>query len=306
MKKVEESESPFWWQVSIVIPSYLKDDVSCILAEEMTNGIIEKSYRNSKNRLSLQAFFAQNDFDEKFKNIKNKLNELTSKRNCKGLKITVNKKKLMDKKWGCNWASHFKPVRVGKKLLISPPWTEYSDRKKRINIVIYPGMAFGTGTHESTRLCLKIIEYIVLNQKMKNLDSFLDIGCGSGILSIAAYKLGFKRVKGFDIDKEAIKNAKYNLKLNKLEENIKILCGSPKIVKNECFTFVAVNMVLNELISISSYLPMLVEKKGMLAVSGIIKGQDKEFLKNKFISENFFKEKTFRENEWRGILLSRK
>lgn len=130
-------------------------------------------------------------------------------------------RQVADQDWLGEWKKSWQPVEVGDRFIIAPPWSEISDSKNRVVIRIEPGMAFGTGTHETTRLCLAAIEKYFAG------GSFLDVGTGTGILAIAAVKLFPEaRVEACDIDAEAVAIAKENADLNGVGENIMFRVGT--------------------------------------------------------------------------------
>lgn len=139
-----------------------------------------------------------------------------------GVDVPVEVGDLPDEDWKLAYRRHFKTEKIGKRLVVVPEWEVKDFRRKtgdgsRQMIVLDPGMAFGTGKHETTRACLEYIDELASVRSASNLQpstSFLDMGCGSGILSIAAAKLGFKSVAGFDIDEEAVAASKENAAKN--------------------------------------------------------------------------------------------
>lgn len=125
-----------------------------------------------------------------------------------------------DQQWKDNWKEYFKPTKVSNTIVVKPTWEEYNKAEGEKVIEIDPGMAFGTGTHETTSLCIKMMEKYI-----KEGDSVLDVGCGSGILSIAAALLGSKNVLGVDIDPLAVQVSKENIDLNKVGKTVKSQYG---------------------------------------------------------------------------------
>ncbi len=170
--------------------------------------------------------------------------------------------------WLAEWKKHWKPT-ITDKFIIAPPWEEIEDSDK-IVIKIEPSMAFGTGTHETTRLCLKRIE-----ENFRSEMSFLDVGTGTGILAIAAAKMrqagnGHGRFLGCDTDEDSIKIAKENAELNGAPE-AEFYIGSIAIETPE-FDFVCANLTADVIVPI---LPLLVKKFGkFLVLSGILKEQE--------------------------------
>ncbi len=198
---------------------------------------------------------------------------------------------ISEKDWNESWKKNFQPIDTGERLTIIPPWVEI--KPNRINLIIDPGMAFGTGHHETTQRCLILIER--LSKEKAEKESFLDIGTGTGILAIAASKLGFKYVLGLDIDPLAIDAAKRNIELNGLK-NIEIKCSTlEKIMKK--FDFIVANLLADTLINLASDIASRLNIAGILILSGIIEGQENEIIKvYKSYKINFLER--FVDNNW--------
>ncbi|MEG1585078.1 MAG: 50S ribosomal protein L11 methyltransferase, partial [Anaerovorax sp.] len=129
---------------------------------------------------------------------------------CAMKNLDIHVTKVCDDTWKDNWKEYFKPAKITDRLVVKPTWEPYEkENSNQLVIEIDPGMAFGTGTHETTSLCMKLLE-----KYMEAGDAVLDVGCGSGILSIAAGLLGASAVLGVDIDKEAVRVSKENVGLN--------------------------------------------------------------------------------------------
>lgn len=130
-------------------------------------------------------------------------------------------KPVDDSEWKDNWKEYFKPTKITDKIVIKPTWEAYESKEEELVIEIDPGMAFGTGTHPTTSLCVKLLEKYIEPGK----DAVLDVGCGSGILSIASALLGAKNVSAVDIDPVAVQVSKENVDLNQLSEKISVMEG---------------------------------------------------------------------------------
>ena len=128
-----------------------------------------------------------------------------------------------DADWKDKWKEYFKPVRITDRLVVKPTWEEYEPNDGEKVIQIDPGMAFGTGTHETTSLCLKLMEKYLGDDPAGK--TVLDVGCGSGILSIAAALLGCREVTGIEIDEDAVNVAGENVALNEVADAVKIMQG---------------------------------------------------------------------------------
>lgn len=178
---------------------------------------------------------------------------------------------LSERDWNEPWKKRFIPMDVGEQLSILPPW-EKSD-KGRIPLIIDPGMAFGTGHHETTKACLQLIEKF---SKTSPKDRFLDVGTGTGILAIAASRLGFKAVLGIDIDPLAIDAAKRNAELNLLQ-NVEIQEETITEVHG-AFDMIAANLMSEVLITIAPEIASRLNYGGIAILSGMLKGQEEDVL----------------------------
>lgn len=173
-----------------------------------------------------------------------------------------------DESWADNWKKYWDVQKIGEKTVICPSWIEYAPNSDEIKIELDPGSAFGTGTHPTTRLCIRELE------KYVNLDSTVaDIGCGSGILAIAAKKLGASRVDGVDIDLDSIRVSNENAQINSVECNF--WQGTACDVK-EHYDVVVANILAHVIVEIMPDLKKIAKNGGILIFSGIIeeKAQD--------------------------------
>jgi ribosomal protein L11 methyltransferase len=189
-------------------------------------------------------------------------------------------KPITDLDWSEVWKQHFQPVRIGEKLVIIPTWLDVN-HDHRIAIKIDPGMAFGTGTHPTTQLCLEIMAGIfdALDVSSRNSISIIDIGCGSGILGIAAQKLGAGKSLGVDLDPEAVEAAHRNAEINGVEENLELGVGSLNEIKEGNFSLSAGQIVIANILApviirlLKEGVGELVVPGGRLILSGILAEQ---------------------------------
>ncbi len=171
--------------------------------------------------------------------------------------------------WSSSWKVHFKPLRIGTHLLIIPTWEEAAILPDDLVLRIDPGMAFGTGGHETTRLCLELLEQIMERRDPAGAPSLLDLGTGSGILAIAASLLGAGRIVALDIDPDAIDVARENLVLNELGERVE--CGTtPVEAVTERFDIILANILAGELVRLAPNLTDRLLPGGSLILSGIL------------------------------------
>lgn len=167
--------------------------------------------------------------------------------------------------WRNNWKQYFHPLPVGERLMIVPSWYENYDAQGRTVLNIDPGLAFGTGGHETTRLCLEMCE-----KYMKPGDTVLDVGCGSGILSIAALLCGAKSAVGVDIDQKAVDTARENAALNGVDDRYTALCGSFTDKVEGKFDIVLANIVADAIIFLSKGVRDFMKDGAVYIMSGII------------------------------------
>lgn len=178
---------------------------------------------------------------------------------------------LSERDWNESWKKRFVPIDVGENLSILPPWEKSSHG--RIALIIDPGMAFGTGHHETTRMCLSFIEKVA---RFSAKGSFLDVGTGTGILAIAASYLGYERVVAVDIDPLAVDASKRNVGLNGLS-NIDIQEGTISNVRGS-FDVIGANLMSEVLVKIAPELSSRLNDRGVSVLSGMLTGQEKEVI----------------------------
>ena len=191
-----------------------------------------------------------------------------------GIDHAVDSNNVCEEDWANNWKKYFKPLPVGEKILICPSWETAENPDGRAVLSIDPGMAFGTGGHDTTRLVLETLEKYVT----EGVD-FLDVGCGSGILSIAACLLGAGRALGIDIDALAVKTAIENGELNGLTApKYEIRLGDLAKDVDGRFPVIAANIVADAIIMLSPAIPALLAEDGVYIVSGIIDTREQDVL----------------------------
>lgn len=170
-----------------------------------------------------------------------------------------------DSLWADGWKKYFKCTEIGKKLVIRPSWEEYENKENRKVLSIDPGAAFGTGTHATTSLCLQILE-----DKIDNNSTVLDIGCGSGILAIAGVLLGAKSAVGVDIDAQSVKVAKENAAINNVSENVEFIVGDLADKISDKYSVVCANIVADVILKLLENVEDFMLKDAILITSGII------------------------------------
>ncbi|WP_312833114.1 50S ribosomal protein L11 methyltransferase [Sedimentibacter saalensis] len=199
-------------------------------------------------------------------------------------RLEITTRMLNDEDWANNWKQYFKPFTVSDKIIIKPSWEEYNESTEgKLILEIDPGMSFGTGQHHTTRLCIEqIIKHMTEGMRV------LDMGCGSGILSIASILLGAETCVGVDIDENAVRIAKENAELNNIfEDRFSLYCGDvtndeklQEKIGNNKYDMIAVNIIAQIIMGMSMTFPKFLKKGGLVIASGIIKKYLQDVLDN--------------------------
>lgn len=182
-----------------------------------------------------------------------------------GISFELLSKEVNDSTWADGWKKFFKCTEIGNKLVIRPSWEEYDNVGDRKILSIDPGAAFGTGTHATTSLCLEVLENYITEDSI-----VLDIGCGSGILSIAAVLLGAKSAVGVDIDAQSVKVAKENAEINNVSDKIDYIVGDLADKVSGKYNIVCANIVADVIIKLLENVADFMEDDAVLITSGII------------------------------------
>jgi ribosomal protein L11 methyltransferase len=201
--------------------------------------------------------------------------------------------------WSSSWKANFKPLRVGRRLLIVPSWEQVTPDPGDIILRLDPGMAFGTGGHETTRLCLELLEDILDDMPDHPSPSVLDVGTGSGILAMAAAKSGARQVFALDIDPEAIEVARQNIADNNLLDMI--TCDTTPLESlRGTFDVILANILAEELVRLSSLLAERLAIGGSLVLSGIL-AEKEQLVLGGFATLPLQYRETRRQGEWVAI-----
>ncbi|MBI5952153.1 MAG: 50S ribosomal protein L11 methyltransferase [Chloroflexi bacterium] len=275
-----------WLEVSLSVNGELAESVADVFARFAPNGVMteqgvkfldEEDEGTATGPITVRAYL---EVDDNLEETRQKLEESLFYLEMITPVPTPTYKQIADQNWMEAWKQNYKPILIGERLLILPAWLESPD-PKRIPIKIDPGMAFGTGTHPTTQLCLELMEVYLNLRGLKDLGglSAIDVGCGSGILSIAALKLGAEKVLGVDIDIESVKNSRENADLNGVGDELILGQGSVTEILRGDFPFKSAPLVVANILApiiirlFDGGLADLVEADGEIILSGILDHQ---------------------------------
>ena len=269
-----------WLEVSLLVDGELAEAVAEVMDRFTSGGVVVESgvkYRNDEDEgvpdgLPVRVFgYLINDanIEESRHRLEEALWHLHTIRELP----TPHFKPIADENWMAAWKEHYHPIPIGKKLLVLPAWVEQQDLS-RIAVKIDPSMAFGTGTHPSTQLCLELVE-----QYTHPKSPVIDVGCGSGILSIAALKMGASHALGVDIDAASVKATQENSENNGVLDRVEVGLGSVDEILAGKFSIKQAPVVLANILApviirlFNGGLADLVEPGGVIILAGILAEQ---------------------------------
>jgi len=288
-----------WWAVSLVVPTELGEAISNFLMEQGATGI-EEVDEDSKG-IRLKTYFLQNGREKRgLRALQRYLSSLRMM-DPEIPSIQIETTPIPDQDWGEGWKRFFRPVQVTSKFVVKPPWSSIRLKRNQIPIDITPGMAFGTGTHATTKLCIRALEETLKNRAL----TVLDVGTGSGILSIVAARLGAREVLGLDTDGEAAEMARENVGRNRVSDVVKIRKGSIGKIRTR-FDLVIANIDLKNLKRMRWPLLRHLRSKGFLILSGILE-EEREKIRQCYLETGLLKwTEATQEGEWVCVIFKKK
>lgn len=201
-----------------------------------------------------------------------------------------------DAEWKDSWKQYFKPFKFTEKIVIKPSWEEYTPQEDEIVIEMDPGMAFGTGTHETTKMCALLGE-----KYLRKNDRVLDLGCGTAILGLLAIKLGASSALAADTDEAAVKTARQNIDNNGETNRIQVMRGALNDVPEGSFDMIFINIIADVIIEISKEIKKYVKSGTNIILSGIIKDRKAE-VKRKYSELGFILIDELSMGEWEAMV----
>ncbi|WP_099203176.1 50S ribosomal protein L11 methyltransferase [Miniphocaeibacter massiliensis] len=253
---------------------------------ELDDNLIEKL-----DNIIIKAYIIKDENSEStISNIKLQLNNISKDIEVKTPRIIENQD------WSKEWKKFYKPIKIGESIVIKPSWEEYNKKEKDIIVEIDPGMAFGTGTHETTSLCVEMLQEIDNKSKI-----VYDVGTGSGVLSIVSAKLGANKVYAIDIDPLSAEAAQINSEFNNTTDIIEVIEGDLLENKFEDADIVITNILADVIITLIPDMTKIIKNNGYFLASGIIK-EKKELIVESLKKFGFEIEKIKEKKDWVCIL----
>ncbi len=252
-----------WREVSVEVYQMAAEAAINIMEELGAQGVV---LDDEDNRINIRAYYPD---DSSFTHLLAALKKRIYNLNDYGLntgKVKVAVQLTHDENWLNSWHKFFKPVPLGSRFIVCPGW-EKCPEKGRLKVEIDPGMAFGVGSHETTRLSAYLLEKYIDNQN----DNMLDIGTGTGILAIIAAKLGVKEVVGVDIDTAAVKAALTNISKNGVGDQVRIIQGDLSTGLEDKYSLIVANLLPDIIYRLIPLIPEMMAEYGQVIFSGIIK-----------------------------------
>lgn len=304
-----------WQELTITVHREAEEAVSNLLIETGSQGVAiadSADYIGQENRfgelypdveqsdmIAITAYYpSSTNLADVTVTINEQLAELASF----GLQVgqvTVDSQELAEEDWADNWKAYYEPARITHDLTIVPSWTDYEASAGEKVIKLDPGMAFGTGTHPTTKMSL-----FALEQVLRGGETVIDVGTGSGVLSIASSLLGAKTIYAYDLDDVAVRVAQENIDLNQGTDNIHVAAGDLlKGVGQEADVIVA-NILADILVLLTEDAYRLVKDQGYLILSGII-SEKLDMVQEAAFSAGFFLETHMVQGEWNALVFKK-
>jgi ribosomal protein L11 methyltransferase len=302
-----------WIEIAIELEQYLHDPVANFLIEMGTEGVITDEdiinpltgtiKPDKKNQKRLRAYLKKNNGSQKkiesLNHYIQSLVEIHSLSSPPELKLSITN----EEDWNKKWQKFFSTTRIGKHIIVKPSWELFIPEEGDLLIEMDPGMAFGTGTHATTRMCLEVLETI-MEETTQPIQSMLDVGTGSGILSIAGAKLGIPRIVGIDIDPIALRYAQKNIDTNGASQQIELREVSLKKLEGT-YDLVVANILSDILIKLRKDLFDHLADDGLIILSGII-AENLSKLERKFASLKLTACASYSDTDWICLVLQKK
>ena len=293
----DRAENMKWARVSVSTSQEATDAVTNYLFEQEAVGVEIKD--DSASVVELISYFPMDDLvGERVHGIRKFLNQL-SKWGLPAQATEVSLESVVQKDWATHWRFAFPPLKIGKRLIVAPTWHQLKTKASEILIRLDPGMAFGTGQHPTTHLSLELLEEYINGGEV-----VADLGTGSGILSIAAAKLGAKRIDAVDLDETTIPIARENFQRNGVASIIQLTQGDGVKALNAKYHLIVANILTKVIIPMIPKLPQFLRTDGRIILSGVMDQEAKQ-VEAVLQGHGFHNIRTRTEADWVGIQANR-
>jgi ribosomal protein L11 methyltransferase len=257
-----------WIEVRVVVPARMQEEASLFLTDFSGRGVIIEEENAPAGGVVIRAYFRPEEYgDLQLQELQDYIKRLSS---YELYPLGLEVRQVAEEDWAEAWKAHFKPLKVTDRLVIRPPWEEYAAQPGETVITIYPGMAFGTGRHASTLLCLRALEQ-VWEARPPGAGSpwqVLDVGTGTGILALTAARYGAE-VLAIDLDPEAVAAALENVRLNNLIDRVWVE-ETPLASLRQQFGLILANITAPDLLQLADSLTARLLSDGVLIISGFL------------------------------------
>jgi ribosomal protein L11 methyltransferase len=288
-----------WLEIDLWVSAGFEEAVSNFLMEQGATGVEEIDEEQERKRL--KTYFPGKEKDQRVLNALNRYLTSVQRLYPSQFHYRIENLTLPDKDWGESWKKFFKPVKVTSRIVVKPPWRSIRLKRGQILIEITPGLAFGTGTHATTQLCIRTL---AKRLRVKGV-SVLDVGTGSGILAIIAAKLGASEVWGVDTDDLSVEIAGENVERNNVSHRVRIRLGTVGDVRRT-FDVVVANIDLRVLKKMRWPLLHRVKPGGYLVLSGLL-AEEEQALRKRYLDTGQFQFKEIKkQGEWACLTLRKK
>ncbi|HEU5139873.1 MAG TPA: 50S ribosomal protein L11 methyltransferase [Bacillales bacterium] len=249
-----------------------------------------------KEGVVVKAYLPVNSFlTETVEGIKASINGLTAYDIDIGRNfVMINEVK--EEEWATAWKKYYKPVKVSEKITVIPTWEDYQSAADEIIVELDPGMAFGTGTHPTTKLCLRALEKVI-----RPGNDMIDVGAGSGVLSIAAAKLGAAKVTAFDLDDVAVQSAKLNVELNKVQDVVSVEQNNLLDNVKDPADVITANLLAEIILRFPEEAAQQTKPGGYFIASGIIQAKSR-LVENALTQQGFTIEEILEMDDWVALI----
>lgn len=287
-----------WTAVTIDCDVIQNEQILAILYTFYSSGGVEIKELAAGRNLII-AYFSESGASKNIESLKKRIKSDAALIGGAG-NISFGEFTVDEEDWANSWKKFFSPKKLGKKIIVTPNWENYKPSRSQLPIFIEPGMAFGTGHHETTELCVKLLE-----ETIKKDDIVFDVGTGTAILAIAAKLLGASLIVGTDNDKYAVRIARENIKLNKCEDTVKAYYGNllsfrgkmrDELLLRKCDVIIC-NILKDAVLKLPEKLKEFMRPKAVVIISGILESQYEE-VRREFEKRGFKSGRVAQKNEW--------